>query len=434
MNIQAESSLWVGISFIIITYNIHFIFYIFSVHIRLLQYYIFNLSYLMSICLYSNNNESQLILSYLYDNLQNVDGIYIDFNKQSVRDYNYRGIKQYLHLIIPVDGVYELEGIKLDIHNYIVNGEIAVVKNKEQFYPIKEILLTAENNDMIKKFIENAINMKHKQIENSSTISVGKIKKKIYTKYGWMNHSSVPKRNLDTIFLKEGQMQKIQDKLMEFTDKTTYNDYIKHGIPYKYNIILHGVPGVGKTSVIHAIASMCNANICMLNINEELKENDMIDAIRSVHDDDNLAVIVIEDIDCIFSDRKSLDSHKNHITLNGLLNCLDGFNNQEGVILIMTTNYPDKLDEALLRSGRIDLDIELSHLDRFQAKNMFLSFFNNEKQFDNLWEMIKKYNVEPSTLLQFLFTKRKSEDISDHFDEFVKLLYKKSQKTCNMYI
>lgn len=335
--------------------------------------------------------------------------------------------------MIPVDGVYNIDGVKIDIHNYNINNEIAVVKHKEQYYPVKEIILTAENNDIIKKFIENAINVKHKQIENSSTISVGKIKKKIYTKYGWINHSSAPKRKLDTIFLKDGQMQSIQEKLMEFIDESTYHDYMKHGIPYKYNILLHGVPGVGKTSVIHAIASMCNANICMLNINEDLKENDMIDAFRSVHDDDGLAVIVIEDIDCIFSDRKTLDSHKNHITLNGLLNCLDGFNNQEGVILIMTTNYPDKLDDALLRSGRIDLDIELTYLDKYQAKNMFLSFFNDEKQFETLWEMIKKYNVEPSTLLQFLFTKRKSQDITQHFDEFTKMLYKKSQKVCNMY-
>jgi chaperone BCS1 len=99
----------------------------------------------------------------------------------------------------------------------------------------------------------------------------------------------------------------------------------------------------------------------------------------------------------------------------------------------MTTNFPEKLDDALLRSGRIDLDIELSYLDKYQAKNMFLSFFNDDKKFETLWEMIKKYNIEPSTLLQFLFNKRKTEDISVHYEEFIKMLYKKSQKACNIY-
>lgn len=387
----------------------------------------------MSLILHSNTYETQLLLGYIYDNIKEKNGIYIDFDKHNVKDYGYKGRKHYFHLIIPVNGIYKIDDIIIDIYDNKINNEVSIVKYKELFYPIKEIKLTAENNDIIKKFIENAINIKKKEIENISTISTEKIKKKVYSKYGWMNTSSIPKRNLNTIFLKDGQINEIRENIMDFINEKTYSDYIKHGIPYKYNILLHGVPGVGKTSLIHAIASMCNANLCILNINGELKENDMIEAIRSVNDDDGLALIVIEDIDCIFSDRKTLDSHKNHITLNGLLNCLDGFNNQEGVILIMTTNFPDKLDEALLRSGRIDLNIELTYLDKYQARNIFLSFFNDEKQFEILWEMIKKYNIEPSTLLHLLFTKRKVKDISEYFEEFANILYKKSQKICNLY-
>lgn len=388
----------------------------------------------MSLKLYSNVNETQLILGYIYDNLKDKEGVYINCNKHSVKDYNFIGKKHYFHLIIPVNGIYNINGITIDIHDYELNNQISIFKYKEDYYPIKEVVFIAENNDIIKSFIENAINIKQKEIDNISSILNGKIKKKIYSKYGWINNSSIPKRDLNTIFLKEGQLNDIQKKLMEFIDKSTYNDYIKHGIPYKYNILLHGVPGVGKTSLIHGIASMCNANICILNINQDLKENDMIEAIRNIHDsDDGLSLIVIEDIDCIFTDRKMFDSHKNHITLNGLLNCLDGFNNQEGVILVMTTNYPDKLDEALLRSGRIDLNIELTYLDKYQAKNIYLSFFDNEKQFEILWEMIKKYNIEPSTLIHLMFSKRKSKDISEHFEEFANILYKKSQKNCNLY-
>jgi len=387
----------------------------------------------MSLILHSNTYETQLLVGYIYDNIKEKNGIYIDFDKHYVKDYGYKGKKHYFHLIIPVNGIYKINDIIIDIYDNKINNEVSIVKYKEIFYPIKEIKFTAENNDVIKKFIENAINIKKKEIENISTISTEKIKKKVYSKYGWMNTSSIPKRNLNTIFLKDGQINEIQEKIMDFINEKTYSDYIKHGIPYKYNILLHGVPGVGKTSLIHAIASMCNANLCILNINGDLKENDMIDAIRNVNDDEGISLIVIEDIDCIFSDRKTLDSHKNHITLNGLLNCLDGFNNQEGVILIMTTNFPDKLDEALLRSGRIDLNIELTYLDKYQARNIFLSFFNDEKQFEILWEMIKKYNIEPSTLLHLLFTKRKVKDISQYFEEFANILYKKSQKICNLY-
>ena len=391
----------------------------------------------MSLILYSNHQEAKLLLAFIYDTLiskKEIKGIYLDCDNDYIRDYRHKGEKRFYHFIIPENGIYHLEdGISVDIHDYVLNDEVAVVKNKESLYPVKEVILRADAKETTQKFLEKAINTKQKEIQELNNSLNDKIKKKIYSKYGWISHSSIPKRDVNTIFLKDGQIESIKDKIMSFIHEDTYNDYIKHGIPYKLNVLLHGTPGVGKTSLIHTIASLCNADICMLNINEDLKENDMIDAFRSVHDDDKLAIVVIEDIDCIFADRKSLDTHKNHITLNGLLNCLDGFNNQEGLILILTTNFPDKLDEALLRSGRIDFEIQLSHLDKFQARNMFLSFFDDEKAFETLWDDIKKYDVEPSTFLQFLFEHRKSKDISKHFKEMMNILYKKSQKSCHMY-
>jgi chaperone BCS1 len=193
--------------------------------------------------------------------------------------------------------------------------------------------------------------------------------------------------------------------------------------------MLHGSPGVGKTSLIHTIASECNANLCVLNINAELKEESMIEAISQVNEDDKKSILVLEDIDCIFADRKTNDSLKNNITMNGILNCLDGFNNPEGLIVIMTTNFPDKLDDALVRSGRIDLDIELTYLDKFQTRKMFLSFFNNEEHFEIMWENIKRYSIEPATMIQFLFNNRHEEDISSKFEDLYKLIEKKFSKS-----
>lgn len=391
----------------------------------------------MSLVIYSNHDDNKLVLAYIYDCLiktyEYVKGYYIDCDKEYVYDYHNKGQKRFFHLIMPENGHYTVNNIQIDIHDFIIDNNTAIVKNKEQLYPIKELVLKAENNEIIKKFIENAINTKQKEIEKIKSISNDKITKKVYTKYGWVMHSTVPKRELNTVFLKEGQVDQIKDAILTFINEDSYKDYVKHGIPYKMNILLHGSPGVGKTSLIHAIGSLCNADICMLNINEDLKENDMIDAFRSVHENDKLSIVVLEDIDCIFSDRKTYDTHKNHITLNGLLNCLDGFNNQEGLILILTTNFPDKLDDALLRSGRIDMQIELTYLDKYQAKNMFLSFFTDENAFNELWDSIKKYDVEPSSFLQFLFNNRKSTNICEKFPDYIKVLVKKAQKTCHMY-
>ncbi len=391
----------------------------------------------MSLTIYSNQDECKLVLSYIYDCLKqkgDLHGIYIDFDQHYIHDYSHKGEKKYIHLIMPVDGIYNIDGITIDIHDYKKNDQLMIVKNKESLYPIKEIVFTAETDNMIKVFVEKSINAKQKELRDINLILNGKLKKKVYSKYGWINSSTIAKRDISTIFLKEGQMEDIKNKILDFINEDTYNDYVKHGIPYKLNMLLNGVPGVGKTSLIHCIASICNADICVLNINEDLKESDMIDAIKTVNDDSKLAIVVIEDIDCIFWDRKNHDSQKNHITMHGLLNCLDGFNNHEGLILILTTNYPDKLDAALIRSGRIDINIKLTYLDKYQAKNMFLTFFNDDDAFDKLWCLISKYEIEPSSLLQFLFSHRKSQDITVYFDTFAKELYQNSQKSCNMYI
>ena len=80
------------------------------------------------------------------------------------------------------------------------------------------------------------------------------------------------------------------------------------------------------------------------------------------------------------------------------------------------------------------MDIELSHLDKYQARNMFMSFFNNEEQFEVLWSNIQKYLVEPATLIQFLFNNRSEEDISLKFDGFYKLVEKKYSKHSDIYM
>uniref|UniRef100_A0A6C0LFQ6 AAA+ ATPase domain-containing protein n=1 Tax=viral metagenome TaxID=1070528 RepID=A0A6C0LFQ6_9ZZZZ len=388
----------------------------------------------MSITLYSHKTDTRIILSYIYDLLtedgKEIDCEYIEIDRKHYRDYKKDNSDYiFLHHFIPQNGTYTIGDINIEISDFILNDKVQAFAFKEEFYHIKKVVLTSSSKEKITTFIEGAINRKFKEKkEKFAEVSGDKIIKKKWTGYCWSYESSIPKRSFDSIFLKEQHFNRIKDPIMRFIDKNTYKDYYKHGIPYKMNIMLHGPPGAGKTSLIHSIASECGANICVLNINSELKEDAMIDAISQVNEDDKKSILVLEDIDCIFIDRKTNDSMKNHITMNGILNCLDGFNNPEGLIVIMTTNFPDKLDEALMRSGRIDLDIELSHLDKFQARNMFLSFFNNEEHFELLWSNIQKYSVEPATLIQFLFNNRSEEDISSKFENFYKLVEKKYSK------
>jgi hypothetical protein len=393
----------------------------------------------MSITLYSHNADTRVILSYLYDLLskenKNIDCEYIEIDRKHYRDYKKEQSDYiFLHNFIPKNGKYTINDIDIEISDFILNDKVQTLIFKDEFFQIKKVVLNSQSKDTIIKFIEDAFNKKFKEKkEKFAEVSGDKIIKKKWSGFCWTYDYSIPIRNFNSIFLKKDHLNKIKDPVLRFLSKDTYKEYNKHGIPYKMNIMLHGAPGVGKTSLIHSIASECSANICVLNINSELKEESMIEAISQVNEDDKRSILVLEDIDCIFIDRKPNDSLKNNITMNGILNCLDGFNNPEGLIVIMTTNFPDKFDDALMRSGRIDLDIEMTHLDKYQANNMFLSFFNNQEHFDIMWDNIKKYSVEPATLIQFLFNNRDTEDISTKFEDFYKVIEKKYSKHNGVY-
>ncbi len=93
------------------------------------------------------------------------------------------------------------------------------------------------------------------------------------------------------------------------------------------------------------------------------------------------SIILLEDIDAIFVERTSVkeeSQRRQSVTFSGLLNALDGVRSQEGRILIMTTNHREKLDPALLRPGRADMQIQLNYASEVQMKGLFKKFFPEE--------------------------------------------------------
>jgi chaperone BCS1 len=152
--------------------------------------------------------------------------------------------------------------------------------------------------------------------------------------------------------------------------------YIKNGIPYQLGILLYGPPGTGKSSLIKAVASYFDKNICLLRASE-------LDKIEeAIFDLPQESILVIEDIDSnnlvLNRDAKNNGQqitlqtnnsrHQNQdtkppINLSDLLNTFDGILASPGRILIMTTNHIEKLDPALIRPGRMDLKLEIGHIN-----------------------------------------------------------------------
>lgn len=64
-----------------------------------------------------------------------------------------------------------------------------------------------------------------------------------------------------------------------------------------------------------------------------------------------------------------------HIRHAGLLNAIDGVAAQEGRLLFMSTNHPERLTPALIRPGRVDVKLRFAHATRRQTRVFFTSFF-----------------------------------------------------------
>jgi chaperone BCS1 len=105
------------------------------------------------------------------------------------------------------------------------------------------------------------------------------------------------------------------------------------------------------------------------------------------------SVLLFEDIDCMKSghvradstgtaDPKQTTSPRNGVTLSGLLNVLDGLYAPTGVLFVMTTNHMEKLDQALLRPGRIDYRLYLGKASDRQKVELYRRFFPNSSEAD----------------------------------------------------
>lgn len=141
-------------------------------------------------------------------------------------------------------------------------------------------------------------------------------------------------------------------------------------------VLLMGPPGTGKTLLAKAVAGEANVPFFSISGSDFVemfvgvgasRVRDLFEqAKRSAKQSARGAIIFIDEIDAVGRLRFAGiggGHDEREQTLNALLAEMDGFNTQEGVILIAATNRPDVLDPALLRPGRFDRQIVVDRPD-----------------------------------------------------------------------
>ena len=224
----------------------------------------------------------------------------------------------------------------------------------------------------------------------------------------WMKVATRPSRPMETVVLDREQKNRVLVDINEYLHPSTPRWYANRGIPYRRGYLFHGPPGTGKSSLAWAIAGVFGLEIyCISLVDPTLTEEDLGIMFTSLP---RRCVVLLEDIDsaglskrqeeetaekpkpedeaaakigaeitrAINSARKDGSTNKDNqgISLSGLLNAIDGVASHEGRVLLMTTNFPEKLDEALIRPGRVDMKVQFTNATRSQICELFTRMYS----------------------------------------------------------
>jgi hypothetical protein len=284
-------------------------------------------------------------------------------------------------------------------------------------------------------------------------ISTGKINRNEYNKMPPLVTFTMKQFNTNRTFRNViGPESRLIEKRVNFfmNNKQWYS---QNGIPYTFGLMLYGLPGCGKTSIIKALSGVTRRHIINIKLHKFVTKTQMenlffSETLNVVQNGRNETVIIpidqriylFEDLDaddtdilldrsetpgfskekdytslnddsCGFKDfkyqsreeKEEFSSEK--LTLSCLLNLLDGVLEAPGRIVVMTTNFIEKLDSALIRPGRIDLICEFKKCTNQSIIKFIEMFYDIELDNENKNEIngLQEYTITPAEMTKVMF-------------------------------
>ena len=189
---------------------------------------------------------------------------------------------------------------------------------------------------------------------------------------------------------------KVENELSAIIDylSNRAKEFAEKSIKVPLKIFLTSEPGLGKSELINGLAG--HAGVPLLSISAasllrpevgrtEMFLSKLFENAKDLAHEYGGCIIALEEIDTLATNRTSSSLANWKIDmLNHLLTLMDTIQLPDGVVVIFTTNFPNKLDDAFLRSGRIDLTIRLSRPEKNERIALFKLFLKNKSYNANI--------------------------------------------------
>lgn len=231
-------------------------------------------------------------------------------------------------------------------------------------------------------------------------------------------------KDLNRLYLSKKDKQKLTLMLQDFRDdKELMSDL---GLPNKLAVLLHGLPGCGKSSTIEAVASYLQKDIYNLNL-KSVKSNEDLALLWDyvTNKTKNGGCIVMEDIDATSNvvlarslqsyneETTELLSNESPLSLSYFLNIIQGSMTRDNSVVIVTTNWIEKLDPAFTRSMRFDVKIDMKPADHDQISEIYSIYFKKRKIPIELISKIETHKYTPAMFIDCFRQHIKNSEISD---------------------
>ena len=280
--------------------------------------------------------------------------------------------------------------VKLGSNNYM---KVITYRNKSEktFYPehrLKVIFFGKDRYKLRAEFLHSALKLtdnKHIRVKYLNEYEVT---------------CDVIPHSFDNIVLDDEVKSRIINGLNGWNSSKDWYD--NHQLVHKIGVFLYGKPGTGKSTIAKAVSTMFqNAPILTIDPSDIMKSINGILKMRKKYE--GTLVVLIEDFDMYFKSREELENieleleekKKKDMNQNAIFQLLDGVYSTDNTIYIATTNYKDRIDSALIRHGRFDIQEEVDYFDEKDALKC-VKLLGYDKEVLNGLNI--EYPVQPSYL------------------------------------